>query len=413
MLNVALFAAVGYLATRPPVTPAPEVITQSVTTVLRESAPAPEPVPAMPAPPAVVAGFDWRQVESPDYREYIANLRKVGCPEQTIRDLIIADVSKLYAERRATLYPAPKVVRYWQSSDMQYVRDNVKYQEALKALDKEKNDLIHDLLGVDLKREIARVYGGETSYDRTLMFLPEERRGPLQDVLDRYRELERAVYAEANGDLDEAQQARVKALREEREKALTALLSPQEQKEYEMTTSRLARNIRSNLNGFEASEQEFLAIYNAKKAYEDAFGSDKQDRKNETPEQKAARVQAAQTLDAAMLAALGGDRYAEYQRSQNNGWEDLYRVVKRYDLPKESAVAVYAMRQAAEAEYRNIQGNTGLPLELRAAALQQLSAQAKQAAASALGNDAFNYYVRKNGQWLNRIGQLPKPKKSG
>src|ERR1043165_8175227 len=47
--------------------------------------------------------FHWRQIESGDYREYISNLRRIGCPEETIRDIIIADVNKLYAARRAEL----------------------------------------------------------------------------------------------------------------------------------------------------------------------------------------------------------------------------------------------------------------------------------------------------------------------
>src|SRR3954462_879248 len=38
-------------------------------------------------------GFQWASVESPDYREYIANLRAIGCPEETIRDIVIADVN--------------------------------------------------------------------------------------------------------------------------------------------------------------------------------------------------------------------------------------------------------------------------------------------------------------------------------
>ena len=37
--------------------------------------------------------FSWREVESDDYPTYIANLRDIGCPEQTIRDIIIADVN--------------------------------------------------------------------------------------------------------------------------------------------------------------------------------------------------------------------------------------------------------------------------------------------------------------------------------
>src|SRR6267154_3522550 len=44
--------------------------------------------------------FSWQEVESPDYPTYIANLRSIGCPEQTIRDIIIADVNALYSRKR-------------------------------------------------------------------------------------------------------------------------------------------------------------------------------------------------------------------------------------------------------------------------------------------------------------------------
>src|SRR6185295_13264151 len=46
--------------------------------------------------------FSWREVESADYPIYIANLRDIGCPEQTIRDIIVADVNQLYAQKRTT-----------------------------------------------------------------------------------------------------------------------------------------------------------------------------------------------------------------------------------------------------------------------------------------------------------------------
>ena len=47
--------------------------------------------------------FHWCQVESTDYRTYMANLRGIGCPESTIRDIITADLGGLYASRRQTL----------------------------------------------------------------------------------------------------------------------------------------------------------------------------------------------------------------------------------------------------------------------------------------------------------------------
>src|SRR6516225_2853916 len=48
-------------------------------------------------------GFRWASLESSDYPTYIANLRAIGCPEQTIRDIISADVKSLYARKREEL----------------------------------------------------------------------------------------------------------------------------------------------------------------------------------------------------------------------------------------------------------------------------------------------------------------------
>src|SRR6267142_712803 len=87
-------------------------------------APAPRigPVPAAPAQagggpalPQVVTNlvvitnaprlFDWRDLESGDYRQYVANLRRVGCPQKTIRDIIVADVNELYKHRFQQGFP--------------------------------------------------------------------------------------------------------------------------------------------------------------------------------------------------------------------------------------------------------------------------------------------------------------------
>ncbi len=48
--------------------------------------------------------FRWSQIESPDYHAYISNLRGIGCPEQTIRDIVTADVDEaFYLSRREQL----------------------------------------------------------------------------------------------------------------------------------------------------------------------------------------------------------------------------------------------------------------------------------------------------------------------
>ncbi|MCX6930391.1 MAG: hypothetical protein NT154_45380, partial [Verrucomicrobia bacterium] len=52
--------------------------------------------------------FSWREIESSDFPTYVANLRQVGCPEQTIRDIIIADVNALFSRKRALELVTPE-----------------------------------------------------------------------------------------------------------------------------------------------------------------------------------------------------------------------------------------------------------------------------------------------------------------
>ena len=60
-------------------------------------------VPAQVRPQPFI-DFSWSQIESPDYRTYVANLRRIGCPDQTIEDIIRADVHALYCQKRSALH---------------------------------------------------------------------------------------------------------------------------------------------------------------------------------------------------------------------------------------------------------------------------------------------------------------------
>jgi hypothetical protein len=60
------------------------------------------------AKPQVVAGaapepFRWSRMESSDDATYIHNLRDVGCPEGTIRDILGAAIGRRYDQKRAAL----------------------------------------------------------------------------------------------------------------------------------------------------------------------------------------------------------------------------------------------------------------------------------------------------------------------
>jgi hypothetical protein len=96
-LNAVLgIAMIAWMAHRPAAAPSlTETPQTSVTPELVSNQPAPEQAGNPP--------FHWSQLESTNYPTYIANLRGIGCPEQTVRDIVTADVDGLYAPERSKL----------------------------------------------------------------------------------------------------------------------------------------------------------------------------------------------------------------------------------------------------------------------------------------------------------------------
>src|SRR5579871_1431151 len=95
LFQLFLLAAVVYLIRE---TQRLERMTQQTHIVLRAVPSPPSPIPK-PVTIVKTNEFHWAHLESEDYRDYIARLRAIGCPEETIRDIIIADVEKLIAPK--------------------------------------------------------------------------------------------------------------------------------------------------------------------------------------------------------------------------------------------------------------------------------------------------------------------------
>src|SRR5579859_490119 len=138
LLNLALLALAGYLAIRKV---GPQAMADQPSTVEPSVAIATQSPPRTPAQPAPET-FHWGQLESSDYKTYISNLRAIGCPEQTIRDIITADVDNLYSRKFKGL----------QGSERQKLR-------------REENAVIVSLLGPppETERDFAQAGSAEES----------------------------------------------------------------------------------------------------------------------------------------------------------------------------------------------------------------------------------------------------------
>src|SRR5436190_1595957 len=92
--------------------------------------------------------FSWKEVESPDYPTYIANLRDIGCPEQSIQEISQRSQDRMQAyldqQRAAGLDPDPvEVARLRQQTrvELQGVLSPPALEEFLLRYSQNANDL--------------------------------------------------------------------------------------------------------------------------------------------------------------------------------------------------------------------------------------------------------------------------------
>lgn len=355
--------------------------------------------------PGATNDFRWGSVESDDYREYIKNLREIGCPEETIRDIIIADVNKLFAGRIAALYPSAREFKWWQTEDRSNRGEQRERDRKRRELQDEKRALIKELLGVDLDTEMAKWDGRPDDDAWRLGFLSPEKQQAVEALQSKFREMERAAFNELreNRGSPEAR-AKMMALRAQREAELAQVLGPQDFQEYQLRNSWTAREMRENLGTFSPSEDEFKRIFELRKNYDDQFGFTRGGGDEAAREQR--RLAQAQ-LDEQLRATLGEERFREYQLSQDDRYREIYEFTSNHNLPRQTAQTVYDIRQAVEEQRRQVLSNENLSQEERAATLAQMAELTGQTLAQTLPKEAYDQYVKSDdARWLQRLGSV-------
>lgn len=282
-----------------------------------EAAPVPQPKAVSPPPrsaPAVPAGratVDWQQVESPDYRKYVENLRAIGCPEQTIRDIVTADVVQAYAARRGEVMAARyRDFRYWKSdADEAAAGGNLVKQR--RALDEEMGGALQQLLGANVMPPSAVADWKRAELDQQLAFLEPAKRERTRDLLLRGYEIDqqaRHLADQAHFIQDPEERQRLWEQYDTKRQALAQLLTPEEYAQADMSASWTAENVRRRLAGFNPTEEEFRLIFGTWRPHDENL----------------VRLHALGENDPGDLhlkiyekirAALGEQRYAEYLKA--------------------------------------------------------------------------------------------------
>src|SRR5438876_247617 len=175
--------------------------------------------------------FTWAEIESADYPTFIANLRTIGCPESTIRDIIVADVNQSFARRRATEVVTAEQ-QWWRSEPDPNVTQAA--SEKLKALENERRTLLTTLLGPAWESSYYPYpsYPNSPTLDGAILgALPAQVKQAVRDVESRAAERRQAYVDGMQKEGKQPDPAEVSRMRQQTRSELAQLISPEQLEE--------------------------------------------------------------------------------------------------------------------------------------------------------------------------------------
>ena len=122
-----------------------------------------------------------------------------------------------------------------------------------------------------------------------------------------------------------------------------------------------------------------------------------------------AEQEAMAALEAETQKILGPERFAQYERAQDGDYQTLRQMAERFNLPNESANAVYDMKLAAERQKQLVELNPGLTEAQRTAMLAAIAKETSRGIAGVMGDQVYKAYVRNGGQWIDGLATTDIP----
>ena len=341
--------------------------------------------------PKIATGgvIDWRSVESEDYRIYIANLRRIGCPEQTVGEIIRADVNALFKERAAEVVRSKARPKYWAGKGALSSILDSESASAIAQLEMERKEVLAALLGegaADDDFNLAEKFLTDSTYE----FMPPEKRESVKKLLAGFD----AERVRRFGNVVQTREAllELRKFEDAKEKALAGILSPEELFEYRVRFSPDADFLRNELSEFGASEGEFREILTYRQKVKDAI--------LQVPESATTEERQAQAKDillganGELSAKLGAERYAEYNREQDGNYKEIRRIAGEAELDKAGAQKAYSLHAALLDRIQEIQRDTSLDAAAQTKARQAASEAAFAHLEQVLGSDGYAEYFR-------------------
>lgn len=343
--------------------------------------------------------FEWRQIESTNYDQLVANLRGVGCPERTIRDVVVGDVWRRWdagqhpRERHSLFWlSGPKLVAAQRQQDADEQKLKTELTDALRRLFSyewspklQRNPMHEELV-------LARLVVGDVAEERVERVL-----GLTVSLCDAWDVMRDRVRLDDD-------YAAIRQARDETERKIHATLSPAEFEEF---------RARAGLLEFTKDHDELLELRLAPGRLRGVALAVTEVRplgwcvldleESLTDVEKQSMTE---KLKDTLRGQIGEENFAEMGRLEDGRYRSIRDFTLDHNLTTETAHKVDDIRKAAGEEVRSLRGDKSLDAAAREVRLREVSAGVALSVAQLLGANLYGDFLRQNNEWVTNHTQL-------
>jgi hypothetical protein len=371
---------------------------------IRRAKPAPEAQPLPNRMPDRAIPFHWSQLESSDYQQYRDNLRAVGCPEATLRDILVADVERLYAQRWAETNLVA-VGNFWQRGRKQAGLERQKRRQ-FGALLEEKREVLRTLLGVMVDGPGLHLWWGDEIAPVFVSHLPEEKAVQTLSIaryyMTRIEEVDRLDQGVSTPEDQEEKERYLALCRQE----LGQILDGEESMELELRVT-LALAMIQNYSTLEPRSEGYFCFTGPelRSLIQSLRGLANPLQQWISWTRDAPRSDEAieGVMKTEIRKLVGESRYQRYQRALDHAFGGIYDFAQEHSLPDSTAEKVDDLRRQAEEQVGRLSSEKGTSKEDRMAALLELRTGVESQVQGALGSSLFQLYAQQRGSWVTNL----------
>ncbi len=311
--------------------------------------------------------FSWQEIESQDYAAYIKNLREIGCPEQTIRDIIIADVSQMLREKQRDQSPRLKPNPKWWTNQRDPAEDQA---EAIQQNDAwfSRKTILDQLLGSDWALRQQTPASGTNAYQLRLLATMD-----ISPALQNLSAEKKTIIANLLAGTNDPW------------KELAGILSADQLEDAQLRFSAPADALRDELDmlpAFDTQPNEFKQIFKATAEIEARIRALAE---RDDPDAQTLRAKLLAERDAAIRNVLSPQRYEQFARLRDPAYISALEMLANGNGNPTALATLYAINRESSAEQERIQNNEKLTETQREIELKKIELEQMKATALALG----------------------------